>query len=106
MITNQALYQLSYSSNSRAYRTAADFTCTPPRGTQDLTASHYESVALSAEYHSRTRRWCGEGGDYTPERMRTMISTPAVTMPSGSCGNPEIAIVLASMSVNSPVSTL
>ena len=47
-----------------------------------------------------------ENAQAAVERTRTMISTPSVTMPSGNCGNPEIAIGPASMSVNSPVSTL
>jgi hypothetical protein len=35
-----------------------------------------------------------------------MMSTPAVTMPCGSGGSPEISIEPASMSASSPVSIL
>src|SRR5262245_30409605 len=66
----------------------------------------YESVALPAELLQQTRHDGGAGGDYTPVRMRTMTSTPSVTMPSGSCGSPVMSIELASMSVSSPVSVL
>jgi len=35
-----------------------------------------------------------------------MTSTPSATVPSGRLGSPEISIAAASISVNSPVSTL
>jgi hypothetical protein len=40
------------------------------------------------------------------ERTRTMMSTPSAASPCGSAGNPVTRMSRASMSVNSPVSTL
>ena len=74
--------------------------------TTDLLITNQLLYQLS--YNSEFRETGLQRRDYTAwrERMRTMMSTPSVTTPSGSRGNPDTVISPASISVRSPVSTL
>ena len=85
MITNQALYQLSYSSALR-------------RRTGPQEGANY--IRDQAARHAAAPK------DTQPRgRVRTMMSTPSVSTPGGSGGSPSTLMSSAGMSVSFPVTT-
>ena len=83
MITNQALYQLSYSSTRAAPDGAA--------GGSELYQGR-SGAAASARHQPRGR-------------VRTMISTASASTPGGSGGSPSTLTSAAGMSVSCPLAT-